>query len=330
MSLRSEIKELMNKDGVMFEIAEKVEYRQDLTSEEKEIAEISDAWAREIGKTGKDPECEIAAFITRTVNEELYNAPDELLDRIFDRGSVGEFDDVEGVTTPKNTLIAHEAAKGGTVDRSWIDFANVKPTWKNRQVETDLSYVDLRKNGFKSVANLTTYMKEACQNILYFDALSMADAAVTGGEQVITVAGATPTIEAMDALSLYLSDRADDSVIVTLNKYAQAIRRMPNFAQYMSDGMKNDFNRYGLAKTYDGIGIAGISGAKRTGKGELLIPSGRIYGCAGSIGNLDMKGEIHVYQDMNNQSEKVHLMLKDFTYGFMLTNIENFAKIVLQ
>lgn len=252
------------------------------------------------------------------------------MDRIFDRGSVGEFDDVEAVTTPKNTLIAHEAAKGGTVDRSWIDFTNVKPTWKNRQVETDLSYVDLRKYGFKSVANLTTYMKEACQNILYFDALSMADAAITGGEQVIAVDGTAPTIEAMDALSLYLNDRADDSVIITLNKYAQAIRRMPNFAQYMSDGMKNDFNRYGLAKTYDGIGIAGISGAKRTGKGELLIPDKKIYGVAGKMGNLDMKGEIHVYQDMNNQSEKVHLMLKDFTYGFMLTNIENFAKITLK
>lgn len=330
MSLRSEIKELMNKDGVMFEIAEKVEYRQDMTSEEKEIAEIADSWCREIGATGKDPDCEIAAFITRTVNEELYNAPDELLDRIFDRGSVGEFDDVEGVTTPKNTLIAHEAAKGGNVDRSFIDFTNVKPTWKNRQVETDLSYVDLRKNGFKSVANLTTYMKEACQNILYFDALSMADAAITGGEQVIAVDGAAPTIEAMDALSLYLNDRADDSVIITLNKYAQAIRRMPNFVQYASDAMKTDWNRYGLAKTYDGIGIAGISGAKRTGKGELLIPDKKIYGVAGKMGNLDMKGEIHVYQDMNNQSEKVHLMLKDFTYGFMLTNIENFAKITLK
>ena len=56
----------------------------------------------------------------------------------------------------------------------------------------------------------------------------------------------------------------------------------------------------------------------------------RIYGVAGKIGNLDMKGEIHTYQDMNNQSEKVHLMLKDFTYGFMLTNIENFAKVTLQ
>lgn len=63
-------------------------------------------------------------------------------------------------------------------------------------------------------------------------------------------------------LSLYLNDRASDSVIITLNKYAQAIRRMPNFAQYMSNTMKDDFNRYGLVKSYDGIGIAGISGSK--------------------------------------------------------------------
>lgn len=55
----------------------------------------------------------------------------------------------------------------------------------------------------------------------------------------------------MDKLSLYLNDRGSDNVIITLNKYAQAIRRMPNYAQYMSDSMKDEFNRYGLVKTYD-------------------------------------------------------------------------------
>ena len=330
MAIRTEIDELMKKDGVLFDVAEKVEYKRELNAEEKEIAEISDAWAREIGKTGKDPDCTIAEFLNRTVTEEVYNAPDELLDQIFNRGSVGEFDDYEGHKDPKNTLVAHEAAKGGTVDRSWIDVSVLKPTWKNRQVETDLTYADLRGNGFKSIATLTTFMKEACQNALFYDALSMADAAVTGGDQLIAVDGTTPTLEAMDALSLYLNDRGSDNVIVTLNKYAQAIRRMPNFAQYMSSAMKDDFNRYGLVKTYDGIGIAGISGAKKTGLGNLLIPDKRIYGIADKIGNLDMKGEIHTYQDMNNQSEKVHLMLKDFTYGIMLTNIENFAKVTLQ
>lgn len=325
--LRTEIAEIMNKEGIVYDVAEKVEYKRPLNSEEKEISEVVDAWAREIGETGKDPDQEIAAFVRKTVNEEVYNAPDELLDQIFDRGSIGEFDDEEGTTTPKNSLIAHEAAKGGTVDRSWIDINAIKPIWRNRQIETDLSYVDLRKNGFKSIATLTTFMKEACQNVLFYDALSTADMAITGGEQLIAVVGNAPTLEAMDLLSLYLNDRDDNNVMITLNKYAQAIRRMPGFAEHLSNEMKNDFNRYGLVKSYDAIGIAGISGAKKQGNGNLLIPDKRIYGVAGKIGNLDMKGDIHVYQDMNNQKETIHVTLKDFTYGMMITKIENIAKV---
>ena len=327
--LTSEMQDVMSKKHVLFDVAEKVEYKRDLTAEEKEVAEISDAWAKEIGETGKDPDCQIAAYIKKTVQEEVYNAPDELLDQMFERGSVGEFDDVEYDKEAKNTLVAHEAAKGGVVDRSWIDLSAVYPTWKNRQVETDLSYVDLRKNGFKSIANLTVFMKEACQNALFYDVLSQVDAAIVGGEAKIDVTGSAPTLADMDNISLYLNDRSDDSVIVTLTKYAQAIRRMNGFAQYMSNDMKNDFNRYGLVKTYDGIGIAGISSAKRQGNGNLLIPDKRIFGIAGKVGNLDMKGDIHVYQTMNPQKEQVHLMLKDFTYGFPITKIENCAKIVL-
>ena len=44
MAIRTEIDELMKKDGVLFEVAEKVEYKRELNAEEKEIAEISDAW----------------------------------------------------------------------------------------------------------------------------------------------------------------------------------------------------------------------------------------------------------------------------------------------
>lgn len=327
--LRDEMKDVMQKDNVLFAVAEKTEYRLPMTNEEMEIAEITDAWAKEIGETGKDPDCTIAEYVKRTVQEEVYNAPDELLDRIFNKGNIGEFDYTDYEKAPNNTLIAHEAAKGGVVDRSWIDLSPVKPITRNRQVETDLSYVDLRKNGFKAIANLTVFMKEACQNALLYDVLSMADAAIIGGDAKIDVTGSAPTIDAMDAMSLYLNDRADDSVIITLTKYAQAIRRMEGFAQYMSNDMKDNFNRYGLVKTYDGIDVAAISGAKRQGNGSLLIPDKRIYGIAGKVGYLDMKGDIHTFQDMNNQQEQVHLMLKDFTYSLAITKIENIAKMVM-
>lgn len=327
--LTSEVKDLMSKKHVLFDVAERIEYKRDLNAEQKDAAEVMDAWAKDIGETGKDPDCQVAAYIKRTVQDEVYNAPDELLDQLFERGSVGEFDDVEYNKDPKNTLVSHEAAKGGVVDRSWIDLSAIKPVWKNRQIETDLSYVDLRKNGFKSIANLTVFMKEACQNALFYDMLSQVDEAIVGGEAKIDVTGKVPTLEDMDALSLYLNDRSDDSVIVCLTKYAQAIRRMDGFAQYMSSEMKNEFNRYGLVKTYDSIPVAAISGAKRQGNGSLLIPDKRIFGIAGKIGNLDMKGDIHVFQDMNNQKEQIHVMLKDFTYGLSINKIENCAKMVM-
>lgn len=326
--LKTEISELMNKDNVMYDVAQKVDYKLNLTAEEQEIADVADAWAKEIGDRGVDSDCEIAAYIRRTVTDEVYNAPDELLDRIFDRGSVGEFDDYEAQKNVKNTLIAYEAAKGGNVDKSWIDFSALTPTWKNRQVETDISYVDLRKNGFKSIAQLTTFAKEALQNALFHDVFGAADAAIAGGEQKIDVTGATPTITAMDAFELYLTERNPDAVAICLTKYAQAIGRMDGYHQYMSGEMKNDFNRYGLVNVYGGMSIATIAAAHKQGNGQLLIPDKRIFGVAGKIGTLDMKGDLHVYETMDNNKESVNIKVADFTYGYAISNIENVAKIV--
>ena len=329
--LRTEIAEVMDKVGVMYDVAEKVEYRQTLTSEEKEIAEISDAWVREIGKTGNDKDHEIAAFVNKVVNEEIYNAPDEVLDSLFDRGNIGEFDEVEYAKVVRNTLDAHEAAKGGTVNRSWIDLTAIKPITKNRQIDTDLSYADMRKNGFKSVATITTYAKEALQNMLFYDVFAMIDKALVAGEQVVTAGGAVPTQAAIDKFNLYLLDRDSAPVAVCLNKYAQAMGRMTGRAQFMSDAMKDDFNRYGLVNFVDGVRVAGISGGRLTGSGagQLMLPNNRIFGVAGKIGNLDMKGELHTYEDMDNSNEKVILRIKDFTYSIGLTNIDKCNKMVL-
>lgn len=44
-----------------------------------------------------------------------------------------------------------------------------------------------------------------------------------------------------------------------------------------------------------------------------------------------MKGDIHVYQDEDNNKEKIHIMVKDFTYGFSYNNdtLEKVCKMVL-
>lgn len=129
-----EIAELV-KDTSVCEIATKTVKKLNMTDNEKVVAEQLDEWARKIGETGHDPDHEIAAFITRTINDEFYDAPNELLDSMFERGSIGEFDDYEAVIQPvKNTLIAHEAARGGNVEKSYLDFSILKPTYRNRQV----------------------------------------------------------------------------------------------------------------------------------------------------------------------------------------------------
>lgn len=329
--LNTEIAEVMQSPGKVYEIAEKTQYKLNLTSEETEIAEVLDAFAKHVGETGADPEKQIAAFVTKTVQDELYNTPDELLDSMFVRGSVGEFDDYEVERTVKNTLHAYEAAKGGNVPRSYLHLESLRPTWKNVQVETDLSYVDLRKNGWKAVATLTTFMAEAAKNKMFASVLNGVDTAITGGDQFIDAQSAKPTMTAMDALSLYLSEHSDGSnpFTISLQKYCHDMRRMTGYAQYLSDNMKDEFNRYGLVKVYDGIAITGISSAKKLGDGSLLIPDKRIFGISGPIGTLDMKGEVHTYQDEDNNNERIHLMLKDFTFGYAISNIDRVAKIVL-
>lgn len=326
--LQHEISELLESTN-MYEIANKTEYGIELNNDEKEVAAQLDEWARKIGKTGHDANHEIAAFVTRVVNDEIYEAPDELLDAMFERGSIGEFDDFEAYATPKNTLVAYEAAKGGNVPRSFLDISVRKPTWKNRQIESDLSYADLRRNGWKSVALVTEYATKAFKNAMFYDIFSNIDKLITSSAaNCITESGAKPTETSMDALATYLSERNDPSAcnIIGLYKYILAASKLES----ASDDMKNELHRVGLLGSYAGINMTAISSAKKV-QGQLLVPDKRIFGVSGIVGNLDMKGEIHVYEDEDNHNERIHLMFKDFTYGFAFNDdtLENMCKIVL-
>lgn len=327
--IKTEIASLMNEKGKVFEWATKVDKKMNLNSEDKEISSVVDAWAKEIGEKGSDNNMELSNFVLKIVQPEIYDVPDELLDTMFDRGSVGEFDDYKTIEALRNTLVAYDAAKGGTVDKSYIDVNAVLPTWKHSQVETEISYADLRKNGFKTVAGLTVFAEEALKNKMFFDIFSIMDAAIAGGDQLITAGGTAPTVTAMDALALYLIDRGENPTTVSLSKYAQAIAKMAGQVNFMSDNMKDDYNRYGLTSFYNGVRIGTISGAKRTGDNKMLLPDKRIFGVAGKIGNLDMRGDLRVYQTMDNKREVVELKLTGFEYGIAINKIDKIAKIVL-
>lgn len=92
--LNIEISELMNSEGKMGNWANKVKANIELSAEEKEISSVVDAWAKKIGN-GETDAYALAQYIVKTVQPEVYNAPDEILDTLFDRGTIGEFDDFQ-------------------------------------------------------------------------------------------------------------------------------------------------------------------------------------------------------------------------------------------
>lgn len=315
----------------LYEMAEKTEYKiGNLTDDEKTLIAELDPYFKKIGETGSDPEHEVAAFITRAITEQVYNAPDELLDLLFTRGTLGEFDDYETTVLAKNTLVAYEAAKGGNVRKSFLDISVLKPVTKHLQVETDISYADLRKGGWKTVATLTTFAMETLRNKMFKMIFDTLDAGIaSGAANYIAESTAYPTQATMDKAALYINDRADgNGTFVTLSKYVQAISKLTGFD---SEAMRDEVHKNGRLAMYDGIQLHGISGAHKMADGSTQIADKRIYGIAGKIGELDMKGAVRTYQTMDNNDEKIHIKVTgfEFTYSFNKDTLENICKVVL-
>ena len=332
MAINTEIAEMMNKDGQMYDWAEKVHRNVKLSKEEDEISEVVDVWAKEIGVKGKDTDNEIAEFIIKTITDPVYDKPDALIEKMFDYDSIGEFDDYTINKTSSNTLVAYETAKGGNVYKSYIDNSALTPTWKHAQVETEISYAQLRRGGFKNIANLAVYAKEALDNKKIKDVFTQLDTAIVGGDQLFAVTGnesaLTKTI--LDKLCLYTLDwlaNGDEAFMFGLNKYAQAVANMSGYTSFMSDTMKDNYNRYGLIKEYGGLLIGGFSGARKAADGELLVPTGRIFGIAGKVGTICDRGELRVYETLDNNKERVSLKFTGYEYGIKIVRPENVCKI---
>lgn len=205
------------------------------------------------------------------------------------------------------------------------------PIYKNYQIETDISYADIEKNGWKTIALYTDYAVAAFKNKLFKFVFDTIDAGITSGAaNYISAGAATVSQAAMDAAALYIQDRAGygNGNFVALSKYVQQASKLTGFT---SDEMINEVHRTGRAGVYDGVSMTPISAAKKLGNGDQLIIDKRIFGIAGKLGVLNMKGEIKAYQDEDNNKEKFHLMFKNFSFAlaFAEDTLENVVKIEL-
>jgi len=325
----TDIAEMVKKTD-MFELAQKTNYKLDMDDNEKDVVAELDEHFRKIGENGFDRDHEISQFMRKVVQQEIYEAPDDILDLIFERDTIGEDDDYQAtIMPPENTLEVYEAGREGTVPNSYLDFSEMKPTWRNFQIQSDLSFSDLRKNGWKSVSLLSEYAVAALKNNMYHAVFTVIDNAITNGaDNYIVEATTAPTVASMDALAAYVAERVEngDGLILGLYKYILGASKL----QSASEAMKDELYKNGILSYYGGIPMKYLTSVKKV-QGQLMIPDKRIFGIAKQIGTLDMKGEIHSYQTDEPARERIQLYWKDFSFGYAFREdtLKNVAKIVL-
>lgn len=322
---------ILERPGFINDWARKVQYNIELSADEKEMNAAADAFWKEVAATG-DQNKELAALLRRSITLDTVEPAGELLSRLFNEGSVGEFDDVSYEVQPKNTLQAHDAVVGGNVDASYIDHKLLSPTWKPLQIETYVSLQDLRKGGYRNVANLVNFAREAFELKRVSLVLADLSAAITNGNpNYIAEATAAPTDTSMGALSLYLNDVSDGSapIAFALSKYVQAVGNLTATNTNKTDVEKGLWNSTGFVKEYAGIELMPYSGQKKLADGTTIIPDKTVFGAAGKIGNIDMRGELVVLEDTDINKEKLHLKLNNFVFGWAFTDLSKAAKIVI-
>jgi hypothetical protein len=329
--LKTEVASLLD-EGRIAEWSSKVSYKNTLDAEDKEISATMDAWVKDLG-AGMDTNHELAAMITKAVSPEVVTAPSELISLLFNESSIGEFDDYRAQVDPKNTIKVYETVRGATVDRSFIDFSALTPVWTQLGCETYISYKDIRRGGYKTVANLVTLFNEALENKrvgtimnrLYASKLNGAAGYIDGGSTA-------PTDAAVTELANYLMDVTEGEVpqMIALNKYITAIAKLPICTTYLTDAVKNQYNTTGVVQNAGGCKLTGMSGQKKLPDGSLLMPDKCILGVAGKVGECVTRGEPVVYQDNNNKAERVELKLNGYEFSAIFTDTTKIGKIVLQ
>lgn len=333
--MNTELSSILGKEGnPLFAWASKVAYKADLTAEDNEISSAVDAWLRDIvGRTGHDANHEISQMIMKTITPEVVSAPSIVLERAFRQAdNIGEFDDVMFEVAPKNTIAVYDSIPGGNVDRSFVDFKYAAPTWRSLQAETDVSLAEIRRGGYRTVANLVTYIREAMETKKIAALIAaMDDVCVSGTDQYIEEAGATVSDTSMKALSLYLHDVLDEGtpVALSLNKYVQAISGLTGVTTYLTDRVKELWNTSGFVSEYAGVALYGFSGQKKLADGSLVIPDKKIFGIAGPCGEICTRGDTIVLQETDINSEKIHIKVNGYTFGYAMTEPEKVCKIVI-
>ncbi|GFN32594.1 hypothetical protein [Paenibacillus xylaniclasticus] len=302
-----------------------------IDSSDKEMIEVLDAFAKEVGTSGKSQENNylVSELIKKTVEPLVFQPDNSILSDIFNMDTIGEFDETKYTGLPKNTIKVYDSARGGNVPKSYVDpgvFTTVKTSL---QAETELNYSDLRRNGWKSIAKMTELTREAFEQEMFYRLFAGVDSALdalTGDQDIDTGSAITQTNA--DTLARYLRDMSEGNpFMVGLSKYIDGLAKMTGYESYLSDDLKNELNRVGRLAMFDGVKLSSIPTAKKTAKGNTLIPDKRIFGIAGVIGDAQVRGEMRMYETYDHNAEKVHLKFTGYDFDYTIYFLDKIARI---
>lgn len=332
--MNTELSSILTQEGRLVDWAERVTYKRDLNAEDRELCSVTDAWLKDVvGRTGHDTNHEISQLIAKAVSAPVVEAPSSIIDRAFNQVSIGEFDDVAFEVEPENTIKVYDSITGGNVDRSFIGSKVMFPTWKSLQAETDVTLQEIRRGGYRSVANLVTYIREAMEYKKIQVVLGALVDSITSSETQRyfngTASSGVGDAEAK-ALALYLHDVSDGStpMMIAQNKHLMEIIGTDGVQNFLTDREKSLFNDSGFVKMFAGCELMGLSGQKKIG-GGVIFPANVVLGVAGKVGDMAVRGEANVYQETDINSEKIHIKVNGFTFGYAITHPEMVGKIVL-
>lgn len=333
--MATEFSEILKRPEALTEWASVVVYKGQMTDEQKDITDGVDEVVRKIGETGYDRDHDLSAMIKRAFTPDVVTGASDLLDRMFDQTSIGEFDDIRVEVDPKNTFKVHEAIPGGNVERSFIDHTVLTPTYKELQAETHFTNRELRYGGYRTVANAIQLMNEQFELQKVASVMSAIQTAIpsTATTQYFDGTAATmPTETLADNLVLYLHDvsEGDTPFMFMLNKYLQKISKLAQAERWPTEMVRNMYNTTGFISQYAGCDLLGFSGQRKTAAQTLAIPDKNIFGVAGKIGTMITRGETRVLQEEEINRELTHIKVGGYSFGWVITDISKAARIVLQ
>lgn len=318
------------KDTNILELSERAKANI-LTSEDREAIEVLDNFAKEIGEMGKTSENTllISELIKKTIEPLVFNPDESILADIFNMGTIGEFDESNFSGLAKNTIKVYDAARGGNVPKSYVDPGVFEVKKFALQAETEIDYSDLRRNGWKSIAKMTELARESFEQDMFYRLFAGLDAAIdplTGDQDIAT--GSDLTVTNMDIFTRYIRDMSEGNPIaVGLSKYLDPAYKMDGASAFLSEDMKNELNRLGRVTLYDGVKLTSIPTAKKTAGGQNLMPDKRIIGVAGIVGDMNIRGDLRVYETYDNDAEKVKLKFTGFDVDYVIYYLDKLTRV---